>query len=213
MTGPPSATEVLARLEQEPASALAELFAAYRERLRGALGLRLDARMQGRVDPSDVIQETFIEAKARLEEYLQNPQVAPYVWIRFLALQRLAILQRFHLQAQQRDVRREVSLDRNNDLQPSSVNLAACLIQSRTTPGDALQQAELQQQLEKALERMDDTDREVLALRHFEQLNNQETAQVLGISPSAASKRYYGALKRLQEIFTSLFGDTSDIRL
>jgi RNA polymerase sigma-70 factor (ECF subfamily) len=208
---PISEGEARTRLEQDGGRGLADLFAAYRERLRGALALRLDQRAQSRIDPSDVIQETFVEAEQRLEDYLQKSEVAPYVWIRFLALQRLAILQRFHLHTQQRDARREVSIDQADFPQASSETLAARILDGELTPARAVQQAEQQAHLQAALEQMDPLDREVLVLRHFEQMSNQETAEALRLSPGAASKRYYAALKRLQEILAQCFGENSGL--
>jgi RNA polymerase sigma-70 factor (ECF subfamily) len=185
---------------------LGELFDAYRDRLRGVVMLRLDPRMRGRVDPSDVIQEAFVEAQQRLGDYLNDPKMAPYLWIRFLTVQRLQILYRHHMEAKQRDARREVSLDVPAPAEASSANLAAWIMDSQTTPSEALQRAEQQLQLQQALERMDPSEREVLALRHFEQLGNPEAAEVLGVSPGAASQRYYRALKKLREAL----GDLAD---
>jgi RNA polymerase sigma-70 factor (ECF subfamily) len=132
----------------------------------------------------------------------------PFLWVRFLTVQRLLILHRHHLGTKQRDARREISLDVPHYPEASSAHLASCLVDSQATPGVAVENAELRVRLQQALEHMDPLEREVLALRHFEQLDNRQAAQVLGISMGAASQRYYRALKKLKEILAGLFGDS-----
>ena len=189
---------------------LAELFDRYRDRLRGGVRVRLDARLCGRIDASDVVQEAFLEAEGRLAEYLKDPKLSPFVWIRFLTMQRVLILHRHHLEAKQRDARRERALDRQAP-EASSVNLAALIMDSQQpTPSREAQRAEQYLQLQQGLEQMEEADREVLALRHFEHLSNEEVAEVLGISLAAASQRYYRALKKLKELLPdSLAGSSS----
>jgi RNA polymerase sigma-70 factor (ECF subfamily) len=179
------------------------LLARHQARLRRMIALRLDRRLQGRIDPSDVLQEAYLEASARLAEYLNNPSMPFFLWLRFLAGQRLLVLHRRHLGAQLRDPGREVSLYRGSLPETSSAALAAHLLGHLTRPSEAAIRAEMKVRLQEALNAMDALDREVLALRHFEQLNNAETARVLGLQESAASKRYVRALKRLKEILTS----------
>jgi RNA polymerase sigma-70 factor (ECF subfamily) len=184
---------------------LEEWFGQYRERLRNVVALRLDRRLVGRLDASDVIQETYLEALERYPEYVREPRLSPYLWLRFLAVQRLLICHRRHLQTQKRDAGLEISLDAHG-LEVSSAELAQRILDSALTPARAAVHAEEQARLHEALQQLDPMDREVLALRHFEYLSNDEAAAVLGIQPGAASQRYYRALKRLKEILTSTLG-------
>jgi RNA polymerase sigma-70 factor (ECF subfamily) len=198
------------RLLQQAAQGDAQQWGAllerHRQRLRRMVTLRLDQRLQGRIDASDVIQEAFLEASQRLPEYVQQPAMPFFLWLRFLTGQKLLELHRHHLGAQMRDAGREVSLYRGALPTASSAALAAQLIGHDTRPSEAAIRAERKIRLQEALNSMDALDREVLALRHFEQLNNAETAQVLGLQSSAASKRYVRALKKLKDILTNLTG-------
>jgi len=182
-------------------SALIDWFDQYRDRLRTMVALRLDRRMTGRIDPSDVLQETYLEAAQRWADYQRQPDLSPYLWLRFLTMQRLLILHRRHLQTQSRDAARDVSLDMAA-MDVSSDGLARCLIDSGTSPSQNALRADDYARLHHALEQMDVMDREVLSLRHFEQLSNDEAAQVLEIQSGAASQRYYRALHRLKELLT-----------
>lgn len=178
---------------------LSQLFAQHRDRLRRMIQLRLDRRLNGRVDASDVIQEAYIEATQRHAEYQEKPEVSEFVWLRFLTKQKLAQLHRFHLGVQARDAGREVSIDGGGRLEASSAALAAKLVGRFSSPSDAVNRAELRQQIQNALNAMDEFDREILALRHFEQLDNAEAAEVLSIEPQAAYKRYVRGIRRLKE--------------
>ncbi len=177
---------------------LTELLARSRDRLRRMVRLRMDRRLHGRIDASDVIQEAYVEASVRFAEYQEAPDVPPFVWLRFLTGQKLVQLHRRHLGAQSRDAGREVSLYRGAMPEATSMALAAQLIGKLTSPTQAVARAELKMRVQDALNEMDELDREVLALRHFEQLTNAETAQVLGIKTEASYKRYVRALKRLK---------------
>jgi RNA polymerase sigma-70 factor (ECF subfamily) len=183
-----------------------ELLTRNRERLRRMVTLRLDQRLKGRIDASDVIQEAFVDASAQLAVYLQNPRIPFYLWLRFLTGIRLAKLCRHHLGAQMRDVGREVRLCQGHLSQASSAALAAQILGRDTRPSEAAMRAELKIRLQEALNDMDPIDREVLALRHFEQLTTAETAEVLGIKEAAAGKRYFRALERLREILANTPG-------
>jgi RNA polymerase sigma-70 factor (ECF subfamily) len=179
--------------------ALGEVWDRYCERLRRLVRLRLDRRLQGRVDPSDVLQEAFLDFQARAPDYIQQPDMPFFLWLRFLTGQRLQLIHRHHLGTQMRDAGREVSLQRGAMPQATSVSLAAQLLGRFTSVTQAVQRAEMQLILQEAINAMDPLDREILALRHFEELSNEETAQVLDIKPSAASSRHVRALKRLRE--------------
>jgi len=189
--------------------AINELFARYRERLRAMVRLRLNRRLQGRVDPSDVLQEAYLEVCKGFPEYMQAPGLPFFLWLRHITGQKLIAVHRQHLGAQMRDAGREVSLYRGALPQASSASLAAQLLGGFTSASQAAVRAELQVQVQEALNSMDPLDREVLALRHFEMLSNEEVATVLGIKKSAASNRYVRALGRLKDMLATLpdFGD------
>jgi RNA polymerase sigma-70 factor (ECF subfamily) len=194
-------TALLDRLRADDRQALGELFELHRERLWRMLFVRLDRRVSSRVSPDDVLQEAFLDVAGRIDEYLDNPAVPFYVWLRFLTLQRMRMLLRAHLGAQMRSVNQEVSLP-DGGMAVSSESMAGQLVSHMTSPSQAAIRQELQDRLRAALDEMDALDREVLALRHFEELSNNEVAEVLGISKDAASKRHIRALMRLREILT-----------
>ena len=180
--------------------ALGEVFNANRQRLRRMVQLRLDRRLQGRIDASDVLQDAFIDASRRLKEYAANPAIPPFLWLRLLTVQRLQTLHRLQLGAKARDAGREVSLHSGPLPAADSRSLAAQLLGRLTTPSRAAVRAEIQIQIQEALNAMDPIDREILALRHFEELSNGEAAAVLGLHKAAASNRYVRALRRLKEL-------------
>jgi RNA polymerase sigma-70 factor (ECF subfamily) len=187
------------------------VLAGHRDRLRRMVSLRLDRRLQGRIDPSDVIQEAYLEAARRLPEYVQEPAPMPlFLWLRFLTAQALQALHRRHLGAQARDADREISIVGGRIPHATSAALAAQLLGHDTRASEAAIRAERKLRLEEALNSMDPIDREVLALRHFEQLSNAECARVLALSESGATKRYVRALKRLKEILTLLPGGAKE---
>jgi len=186
--------------------ALAQLFHLHRQRLKHMVELRLDRRLQGRVDPSDVLQDAYLDASRRLPEYAGNTNMPFFLWLRFLTSQRMVDLQRRHLGAAMRDVQQEVSLFHGALPAASSVSLAAHLLGQLTTASQAAIRAETQQRVQEALNTMDAIDREVLALRHFEMLSNEEVSLVLGIKKTAASNRYVRALRRLKQILASIPG-------
>jgi len=188
-----------------------ELLTRHHERLKRMVALRLDQRVQSRLDASDVIQEAYLEASARLPEYLKQPAMPFFLWLRFLTGQKLHELHRRHLGVKMRDAGREVSLYRGGLPEATSAALAAQLLGHLTQPSQAAMRAEMKLQLQEALNRMDALDREVLVLRHFEQLSNAEAARVLDIQEAAASKRYIRALRRLKEILSGLPGVQEEI--
>ena len=198
------------RAKEGDAEARTELFAHHRERLRQMVRLRLDRRLYGRIDPSDVLQEAFLDVAQRAAEYAASPTMPVFLWLRFLTGQRLLMVHRRHLGAKMRDAGQEVSLYRGALPQASSVSLAAQLLGRMTSPSLAAVRAEMQLKLQEALNGMDPIDREVLTLRHFEELSNAETAAALGIEPAAASKRYVRALARLKVILESVPGFNTD---
>jgi RNA polymerase sigma-70 factor, ECF subfamily len=189
-----------------------ELLTRYQERLRTMVALRLDRRLQGRIDPSDILQEAYLQASLQLADYLKNPTMPFFLWLRLVTGQRMVALHRHHLGTQARDAGREVSLYRGALPEASSAALAAQLLGQETRPSEAAMRAELSIRLQEALNTMDPLDREVLVLRHFEQLSNTEIAQVLAIRESAASKRYVRALERLKEILLTMPGGLGELQ-
>jgi RNA polymerase sigma-70 factor (ECF subfamily) len=185
---------------------LGRIWDHYRDRLRRVIRLRLDRRLQGRLDSDDVLQEAFLDFQSRAAEYAQKPDMPFFLWLRFLTGQRLQLVHRQHLGTQMRDAGREVSLHRGAMPQATSVSLAALLLGRFTSVTQAVQRAEMQMILQEAVNGLDPIDREILALRHFEELSNDETAQVLDLKPSAASNRHVRALKRLRDVLKSTPG-------
>lgn len=182
----------------EADQAFAERFTEHRPRLKQMLHFRMDPRLRTRTDLSDILQEAYIDAYRRLSHFENKPGMSFYVWLRQVTMQRLIDLHRRHLLADKRDVRNEVRIGDNEHPATSAV-MARRMVDQMVTPSQILIRQEMAEQLEATLEKLDDIDREVLALRHFEDLRNGEVAEVLGISEAAASNRYVRALSRLQK--------------
>lgn len=187
-------------------SAVGALFEAHRVRLERLVALRLDRRLRGRVDAADVVQDAFLEASRRIEGFFERPGVPFFIWLRFFAYQRLQALCREHFGCQQRDVRREVPIHGESWPEATSQALAVRLLGKLTTPTEAARRKEVKALLTRALESMETGDREIIALRHFEELNHAEAAHVLGLDVSAASKRYLRAIQRLKAILDRVPG-------
>ena len=181
--------------------ALGALFERHRGRLEVMLRLRMDRRLQGRLDPADVLQEAYLDVARRFPEYLAAEDPLPfYLWVRLLTGQKLAELHRRHLGAKMRNAGLEVTLYRGSMPRASSASLAGLLMGRLTTASRVAMRGETQLRVQAALNKMEPIDREVLVLRHFELMNNEETARALGIKPSAASNRHIRPLKRLEEV-------------
>jgi RNA polymerase sigma-70 factor, ECF subfamily len=195
---------LLKTVEAGDGTAVGPLFELYRDRLWRMLAVRLDARVQPRVSADDVLQEAFLDISKRIGEYIRDQAVSFYVWLRYLTVQRMQMVHRAHLGAAARDAGRE----QGQRVYADADSMAGQFAGGFTTPSRAAMRAELQQQLRTALGAMDSMDREVLALRHFEDLSNAEAAAILEITPDAASKRHVRALKRLKEILTAAGGLT-----
>lgn len=191
--------EMLAAAVADPAGVDA-LLAAHREPLRHAVAVRLDPALARRVDASDIVQDVLLEANRRLRDYLKNPTMPFALWLRHLAKDRMIDAYRFHRQAQRRSLDREQATAPPNWAEGSSVQLLAELIDPEKTPGSAALQHELERKLNAAIDQLGEDDREIILLRHREQLGNQEVAAQLGLSEPAASMRYLRALRRLREL-------------
>ena len=197
----PDQEEIIEQLKAGREEALADLFSLVRERLKRIVEFRLDYRLGGRVSQSDVVQDTYVRAAQRIDSFLAKPDMPFFVWLRLEASQRLVEIHRFHFGADKRDVRREVKLTKpENNNGATSMQLAAHIVAQMTSASKLFQKAQQIEALEKTLSGMNDLDREVIAMRHFEELSNVETAKILDITPAAASKRYLRALTRLKEI-------------
>ncbi len=212
MANDPSDTDhLLERLRGGDRQALTDLFQRHRDRLRLVVDLRMDTRLQGRFDASDVLQDAFLDAAARLEGYLQRPDLPAFLWLRLVVGERLAIYHRRHLGAKMRAAGQEVSLYRDPLPQATSAALASMLLGRLTSPSHAATRAERVLRVQEALNALDPLDREVVALRHFEALSRAETALVLGINEEAGAKRYIRALKRLKAILATMPGGMEGI--
>lgn len=190
--------ELLIRLRAGDQDALVDLFARYRGRLKQMLEFRMDRRLRGREDASDVLQEAYLDAQKRLKHFLNKPQLSFYVWLRKVTTQRLIDVHRRHLNAEMRDVKQEVSLDRPGAA-ATSVSMASLLVAQLVSPSQTIMRDELIALVEAALNDLDPIDREILALRHFEELRNGEVAEILDLKEAAASNRYVRALSRLRD--------------
>jgi RNA polymerase sigma-70 factor (ECF subfamily) len=198
--------DLLQRAAHGDEQAFQDLFARYHDRLKRMVHLRLSRRLQGRVDDSDVLQEAYLDVSRRLPEYVQQPRLPFYLWLRHLTGLKLTEIHRRHLGTQLRDADREVTLHRGGLPEAESVSLAAHLLGKLTTPSQAAIKAETRLYVQEALNSMDAIDREVLALKHFEQLSTSEIAKVLGLSKAGAGSRYLRAIKRLREILSRVPG-------
>ena len=180
------------------------LFDSQRQRLLRLIGFRMSPLLRGRVDAEDILQEAYVAVSRRFRHYEADPSVSLFVWVRSVVLQTLTDVHRHHLGVQKRDPRREISLRDQPYTQATSASIALQLEGDLTSPSQAAARADAHELTLRALEQMDATDREVLALRHFEELTNKEVAESLGIGQKAASIRYVRALKRLKALLTDI---------
>lgn len=188
--------------------ALAEAFGRYRLRLRNVVIFRMDAKLRGRVDPDDILQESYLQASQRQEHFaaalVTHPDASLFVWLRLIVTQTLVDAHRRHVGAQKRAAGREVAI--HGSPGATSASIADCLLGHLTSPSRAAIREELGEKLREAIATMNQTDQEVIALRHFEELTNSEVAEVLGIEVKAASIRYVRAIKRLKEVLEQVPG-------
>jgi len=194
----PDTEELLRQAGQGDPNARARLLARHRARLRKMVSCRLDRRLAARIDSSDVVQDVLAEASQKLGRYLRDRPLPFFPWLRQLAWERLAALHRRHVQAQKRSVRREEprALTLPDE---SAVELAGRLVARDSSPSQRLLREELLERMRRALLRLPERDREVLVLRHLEQLSVAEIAKVLEISPGAVKVRHLRALERLRD--------------
>jgi RNA polymerase sigma-70 factor (ECF subfamily) len=203
---PADPADPINRLRGGDRQALAALFDQHRDRLRRMVELRLDPRLRARFDASDVVQDAFIDVARDLDAYLADFKLPPLLWLRLHVGRRLTTLHRRHLGTRMRDAGLEISLYQGALPEASSAALASMLLGRHTSPTQAARRAERILRVQEALNSLDPIDREMLALRHFEQLGRADAAQVLGITREAGAKRYFRALKRLKDVLATLPG-------
>jgi RNA polymerase sigma-70 factor (ECF subfamily) len=208
---PGDRTDPFEQLRGGDRGTLAALFDRYRDRLRRMVELRIDACVRARLDASDVLQEAFLDVARDLDAYLANPKLSPLLWMRLHVGRRLTTLHRQHLGAKMRDAGMEISLYRDALPEASSAALASMLLGRHTSPTQAALRAERLLRIQEALNTLDPIDREVLALRHFEQLSRSKSAEVLGISQEAGAKRYFRALKWLKDVLSAMPGGGQEL--
>jgi RNA polymerase sigma-70 factor (ECF subfamily) len=192
-------------LQKDGSVALASLFDRYRSRLEKIVEFRMDERLKRRVDPADVLQEAFIELSKRLAEFLAQPSVSVFVWMRQKTVQTLIDLHREHFR-DKRNPNKELQQAPNWNSNETGLSINAFLSVSMTSPSQHLIRGEEVLKLQAAIQHLSELDREVIALRHFEQLTNLQVAEVLNLTPTAASNRYIRAISRLSETLTDSSG-------
>ncbi|MEX0818483.1 MAG: sigma-70 family RNA polymerase sigma factor [Pirellulaceae bacterium] len=181
------------------------------DRHRGAVlrmvQMRLDHKIRRRVDVSDVVQDVMIDASRRLQDYLANPVMPFHLWLRHIAKDRIIDAHRRHRGSQKRSVDREQRLAVPGADDHSTMDLAAQFCDGELTPAAAATQREMAERVEAAITELGEQDGEIIIMRHYEQLSNQEVAQALGLSEPAASMRYLRAVRRLRAMLMGSEGD------
>lgn len=197
------ASDLPARVRAGDENALHEFFRELEPRLARMITLRLDPVLRRRLDPQDVLQEAWIEIARRVDEWRRQEALPLHVWMRLMTGQSLAQLQRRHLATHKRDALREVAWAESRP-SISAAGVVDAFVASATSPSQAAARDELRERVRLALEELDEIDREILTLRHLEDLSNLEVATELGLDPKTASKRYARALLRLRPALVAL---------
>lgn len=203
--------DLVGRAAAGDTSARQALFSLYQNRLKSMIRLRMHNGLRRRLDPSDILQEAYLEAAKHMDARLEDPPQSFFLWLRKITVNKLAEVHRRHLDVQARDLGREISIVGHDAPMANSTSLAARLLGRISTPSQIAMKAEARMQLQQVLESLDPIDREVIALRHFEQLNSEETAAVLGMSKSGASSRYVRAMRRLHAALSEIAGLDSSV--
>lgn len=198
--------QLLANVQGGDADAVNRLMDRHRDALRRMVQMRLDQRVQRRVDVSDVVQDVLVEANRRLQDYVQTPQMPFHLWLRHIAMDRIIDAHRRHRGSAKRSVDKERPMVAAGNEDHSTLELVAQLHDPQLTPAAAATQREMTKVVEAAIGELDEHDAEIVIMRHYEQLSNQEVAQALGLTEPAASMRYLRAMRRLKQL---LVGDTS----
>lgn len=210
MTESKKELHLIQQLHAGSTAALAALIELHQPRLERIIRFRLDYRLAGRISEADVIQDAYLNANKRIQHFIGQQDYPFFVWLRLIVNQTMVDLQRQHLKAEKRDVRKEISLERPGISAHTSLALAAQLVAKVTSASKAFSRVERMATVEQALNHMEEIDREVIALRHFEELSNTEVANVLGIDEQASSKRYVRAMKRMKEVLKNIPGFSDD---
>jgi len=200
---PKHVQSLLDRARAGQSDAIEQLLADCREPLHRAIDLRLDPQLARREDASDIVQKVMLDAHRRLPDYLKDPKMPFSLWLRHIAKDRIIDAHRRHRQADRRSIDREQPQHAPAWVEESSVMLISQLADRELTPASAAIRQELQQRLQQVLSEMDELDREVILMRYFEQLSNQEVAEALGLTEAAASMRHLRALRRLKDAFSA----------
>jgi RNA polymerase sigma-70 factor (ECF subfamily) len=182
------------------ASAMNQLMDRHREAVRRMIQMRMDQAVARRVDASDIVQDVLLEASQRLPDYLKNPAMPFHLWLRQLARDRIIDMHRRHRAAKRRSVDRELNLNGPMNDEQSAADFAALLKDAELTPAAAALRKEMEERFLVALDQLDENDREIVIMRHFEHLGNSEVAEALQLTPPAAGMRYLRAIRRLKEI-------------
>lgn len=201
--------ELLQEVKAGDDVAVNQLLDRHRDSLRRMIGMRLDRNLQRRVDVSDVVQDVLVEANRRLRDYLANPVMAFHLWIRQIAKDRIIDAHRRHRVSAKRSIDREQPIA-SGDVDHSTVELVARLCDPELTPAAAATQREIELHVQAAIDRLPDRDREIILMRHYEQLSNQDIAATLELTEPASSMRYLRALKKLRAILDEAAHDASD---
>jgi len=192
--------QILADVRQGDLDAVNRLMDRHRESIRRMIQMRLDNKIQRRIDVSDVVQDVLVEANRRLQNYLENPQMSFHLWLRQIAKDRIIDAHRRHRGSAKRSVDREKPLAVQAADDHSTMQLLDQLRDPELTPAAAATQQEMARAVERSIAALGDQDAEIIIMRHYEQLSNQEIAQALGLTEPAASMRYLRAVRRLREM-------------
>ena len=199
------ADNVLELVEQAQAGdgdALAKLFTQYKRQLRTMIALRMDNNLKGRVDPSDILQDAWVNVVRKLPNY-DSDKMSFFVWLRLVTTDQIITSHRQHIGAQKRDAGREL---RRQHLNATSLSLGNFFVDKYTSVVGRAIKAEQQARLHAALDQMEDCDREIIAMRIFEGMSNAETAESLEITTNAASKRFIKAVGKIRNELKDLQG-------
>ena len=199
--------DLLKGVENGDPAAMNQLMDRHREAVRRMVQMRLDHAVSRRVDASDVVQDVLLEASQRLAEYIRSPSMPFHLWLRQLAKDRIIDMHRRHRTAQRRSVDREQNMTSFRGDDQSAADLTALLRDAELTPAASALRKEMEERFVLALDQLDENDREMIIMRHFEHLGNGEVAEALGLSAPAAGMRYLRAIRRLREVLGT--GDVS----
>ncbi len=192
--------ELLAQAKVGNELAVNELMDRHRQSLRQLVRMRLDQKIQRRIDVSDVVQDVLVEANRRLQNYLVDPVMPFHLWLRQIAKDRIIDAHRRHRVSARRSVDREQAVVAPRGYDQSSIQLMGLLGDDRLTPAAAALQQEMARKVEQAITKLEEKDCEIIVMRHYEHLTNQDIAQALGLTEPAASMRYLRAVRRLKTV-------------